>query len=238
MLCPHCCFDCTEKGKDMSLDTVKAAVDLFLSYNKSVYYFTIGGGEPTVHPQFREIVKILLDLKDSMFKNFIGINIDVFTNGKNDEESLFLMELVKAKKITCIFSCDKYHEKINPKIKRMFKKLSIDPETATNMILEDKNPSPQKVGRAIFLPESLIYPQYCLGEGIFIDPNGFVFPCACRNIPFGHISEDCIPEWYNKLTHSDQCYKYSEFKRLKLLDNEKKYNESTDSRIEDSCYCT
>ena len=53
MECEHCCMSATAKGEDMSIGTFKNA----LEYDE---YITIGGGEPTLHPKFWEMMGLAL----------------------------------------------------------------------------------------------------------------------------------------------------------------------------------
>jgi len=47
MSCRHCIFDCKVKGQDMPLNIFQKAVEIASDFDS---YITIGGGEPTLHP--------------------------------------------------------------------------------------------------------------------------------------------------------------------------------------------
>lgn len=53
MRCIHCLYACGPRGKDMSFETFKLAVDCAYEHQEDV---TIGGGEPTLHPQILDMV--------------------------------------------------------------------------------------------------------------------------------------------------------------------------------------
>ena len=57
--CIHCCFACTPKSSDfMSLEVAEVTRDFLQAHN--IWSITIMGGEVFCHPQWREILDILL----------------------------------------------------------------------------------------------------------------------------------------------------------------------------------
>jgi hypothetical protein len=75
MSCDHCCYSCTMQGQHMPLQTAKMAID-FAVDNGFDEALSIGGGEPTLHPDFFEILKYALDS---------GCNVWMATNGSQTE---------------------------------------------------------------------------------------------------------------------------------------------------------
>lgn len=73
--CPYCYMDSTHEGKHV-LDAVDKVKDYFgsMSENNKPFQVALGGGEPTKHPQFIEILKTFYDL---------GITPNYTTNGMN-----------------------------------------------------------------------------------------------------------------------------------------------------------
>ncbi len=53
--CSYCYQDSTLKGKHASLESIKKTIDVLAEAN--VFEVAIGGGEPTLHPDFAEILK-------------------------------------------------------------------------------------------------------------------------------------------------------------------------------------
>src|SRR3990172_12381336 len=54
MRCAHCLFSCApNKGQHMSLTTFHKALKFSKSYDE---YISVGGGEPTLHPHFEQIM--------------------------------------------------------------------------------------------------------------------------------------------------------------------------------------
>lgn len=62
MACQHCCYSCKPgKGIHMSWDTAIDAINFASGYTSSI---SIGGGEPTLHPRFFDILERCLDTFD------------------------------------------------------------------------------------------------------------------------------------------------------------------------------
>ena len=107
MKCRHCCYACTEKGEDMSLAVFKKA----LEYDNEA--ISIGGGEPTIHPQFWEFIGLALGYSEYVW---------LATNGKETDTALALARMAKRGVLACELSQDKYHSKIDKKVVAAFTK--------------------------------------------------------------------------------------------------------------------
>lgn len=91
MQCPHCMVDAKPDGEHMTMETFKKVV-VFISQN-TLPIVLISGGEPTEHPQIREILRISKDnfkfiilisngtfLKDLELRDYIislGISVQI-----------------------------------------------------------------------------------------------------------------------------------------------------------------
>ena len=113
MACRHCGMNAKRRGTIMSLDTFRAVVH-YAEQNDELIF--IGGGEPTIHPQFWDIMGIAMvaDL-DSEINT-----IQLVTNGKETATALRLARLAKQGKITCDLSQDQWHEPIDPEVVKAF----------------------------------------------------------------------------------------------------------------------
>jgi hypothetical protein len=89
--------------------------DLFSSSNK---YIPLGGGEPTIHPNFWEM------LCSSMYYGIPWLA----TNGKNTDSMIILERLARIGKIAVALSLDKWHDKIDKKVVDLFKKDMVESE--------------------------------------------------------------------------------------------------------------
>ena len=107
MECTHCCFACTENGEDISVANFQRALKLPLEI------VVVGGGEPTVHPNFLEMVDEALKSK----------SVKVATNGKDKEVTMALVERALEKEsLKVTLSLDEWHEDIDPEVKKIFEK--------------------------------------------------------------------------------------------------------------------
>ena len=71
LTCTFCCFANREMKERLTLEQMKTCISDFSKLGLSGVEFT-GGGEPTLHPQFNEIVKFCVEL---------GLKVGVCTNG-------------------------------------------------------------------------------------------------------------------------------------------------------------
>lgn len=75
MSCIHCCFDCSNIGIDIDTNFAIKVLEYLKSTN--YYRITIGGGEPTLHPDFLYIVGYAL-------KN--EFQVGIITNGTSNND--------------------------------------------------------------------------------------------------------------------------------------------------------
>ena len=75
--CNFCYMDSTVKGQHASLDDLRKIRNAVTRYN-SVTEFALGGGEPTSHPEFSQILKMLYE--DSNIVNFTTKSTTWFNN--------------------------------------------------------------------------------------------------------------------------------------------------------------
>jgi len=106
MMCEHCGFACNSEGEDISIETFCKA----LEFDEIV---TIGGGEPTIHPQFWQILGESLAHSEYLW---------LATNGKKTKIALTLAKLAKRGVLACALSLDNYHDPIEPEVITAFTK--------------------------------------------------------------------------------------------------------------------
>lgn len=112
MTCPHCVYACGKVGEDMSFETFKMAIDKWSPLlNRNKQSILIGGGEPTVHPQFWKF----LDYARSKGRVWLA------TNGKKTFDFMMLAKLAKEEKIGVTLSQDQYHDPIDSNAVTFFK---------------------------------------------------------------------------------------------------------------------
>lgn len=89
MSCPHCCMSCgtNYKGQHMTMDNFRKALALNNEYNSLI---AIGGGEPTLHPKFKQIIYEAIEATDE----WSDMPPWLATNGSNKELMYWLHGLM------------------------------------------------------------------------------------------------------------------------------------------------
>ena len=85
MTCDHCCYSCTKYGRHGDYNTIIEAIRFASSYYGDEN-ISIGGGEPTLHPKFFEILKEAINNFDYVW---------MATNGSQTESMYRLMNIIE-----------------------------------------------------------------------------------------------------------------------------------------------
>ena len=168
MTCDHCCMSCGRRaGKHMDMEVVRKACQIASEYEE---FITIGGGEPTLHPNFMEIFGLVLLSATNDYTPFI------VTNGTNKELTL---KLLRCKSIQCEVSLDDgYHDSsmVSDEVKELARK-----QQATRNV---RRISKTGRGKNISGAEKI-----CVCNDTFIDVNGNVYLCGCKKHKRGNIMD-------------------------------------------------
>ena len=190
MRCRHCCFSCTSKGSFITRENFVKAVSLFEHGIHDESYLTIGGGEPTLHP----------DIEFFVYESLVrGFKTGIVTNGTNTEVTLRLKKLmdnIGRESFNIRVSDDQYHDlsMVSDEVTSEFK---IDQVGRIRVIKAGR-------GRSIYGAEDI-----CPCDDVFIKPNGDIRICGCRRSPVvAHVTDTYIPE---VLMWQRECYKNSEW---------------------------
>lgn len=199
MTCRHCCYTCGPKGKHMTRDIWMQALNYVAQYVGEI--ISIGGGEPTCHPEFFEILGRAMDEFDYVW---------LATNGKKVKTMRRLANIIynedyvntcdddceygiynEDNKLTVALSLDLYHESINPEIIAMWQRNNKN----GNHNFEIKDSSQLGViaaGRA----KSWGDRNDCCCASTMITINGNLKMCGCKNAPIiGDIWLGEDPQW-------------------------------------------
>lgn len=181
MRCGHCCYACTNKGKDMTRRIWKAALQLSKDYDS---YISIGGGEPTLHPHFWEFMGTAMGMDTGDGYLWLA------TNGSQTETAIALANLAKKGVIGCALSQDEWHDPIDPIVIQAFmqdKRFYSDRTPDAREIRRTQ--LPYKAGRCKDGQKGCVCPD------LFIAPDGTLKGCGCHNAKvFGTVFEPKIPE--------------------------------------------
>ncbi|WP_181376224.1 radical SAM protein [Novimethylophilus kurashikiensis] len=200
MTCAHCCFSATAKGTNMDRYTFITALEMAVSMGDHV---TIGGGEPTTHPEFFVFL-------DKAMEYFEAGKLDmpplVVTNGKLVTKVRKLLDYVEeGRPVTVELSQDEYHDPIRPEIVDAFKKHQRAKDSQSRfsssyLELNDGRGAGIRtvsiispVGRAAepargILTSTAEHLQCCC-ETPLVSPEGLVYSCGCKHHLLGNIFE-------------------------------------------------
>jgi len=89
MRCEHCMFACSAVGEDMARDVWEAALRITWDAHG---YITLGGGEPTLHPHFRDYLAQALDARNNLGER---LRVQVITNGTNEDVCMEMLDMYR-----------------------------------------------------------------------------------------------------------------------------------------------
>jgi MoaA/NifB/PqqE/SkfB family radical SAM enzyme len=175
--CEHCMFGCTTTGEDMTLDTFRNALKLFAED-----FITLGGGEPTLHPQFRNF---LIDAIAASSDQGCGPMVGVVTNGSINKEALLIAKLAQKGVIWGTLSQDEWHDPIDNKIVEAFTKPHKNDYRETHNDCREIRTVNRIIsqGRAKSMLEDEEYETTECCGGWHVNPNGDVKGCSCEDAP-------------------------------------------------------
>jgi len=158
MSCEHCGFSCGKKGYDMTLETFKKC----LEFEDSI---AIGGGEPTIHPDFWNFFGSAVERSEHVW---------MATNGSMENISIALANLSKNNEnFTCVLSQDYYHDEIEDRVINSFNN---NIKNVENGLINS--------GRCNFGKEGCICPD------TIVRPNGDISFCGCEKSPkIGNVND-------------------------------------------------
>ena len=178
MRCNHCCFACTDKGQDMSLEVVDAVLDLFPDS-----HISIGGGEPTLHPYFDTILMRCLAVCESVW---------MATNGSDTNKTLLLAKLAKKGVLGVALSLDEWHDPIDCEVMDAFGDKYPTPSVFT---LPDRTDDRREIRSVTRISKAGRAKNWgntdeCACDEPFIDPAGNVWQCGCKLEKLGNVLTD------------------------------------------------
>lgn len=207
MKCKHCCYSCTANGQDMDIETVKAGLRLAADYGDAV---TLGGGEPTLHPKFWEILGLTLGNSNDERIPYI------ITNGSQTEIAIALAGLAKRGVMGAALSQDPWHDPIDLEVRNAFiagRKVRNYGENYTDFrdVRETQAEQVQPLGRARRWGTNKS--ARCICPGLFAKPNGDLCGCGCPDAtPLGTVFAPEMPEGWStcECSHCQEALKLSE----------------------------
>lgn len=197
MKCVHCCMGATAKGRDMTWETFKAAID-----QEAGNHVTIGGGEPTLHPQFERFLFYAIGKCESVW---------LATNGGITDKALVLASLARRGVLGVALSIDPWHDPIDQKVVAAFDKKAS--HCCDHDMREIRNVSGHviRAGRAAgrgFANEEPTE-EGCPCDTCMVKPDGTVRQCGCPRSPvIGSVAAGWEPMKGRDGDPEEGCYKY------------------------------
>jgi hypothetical protein len=179
----------TAKGRDMTMRTFRAALKCARETDEGIF---LGGGEPTMHPKFIE----MLCLAIAHCHSEVGVNL--VTNGTNKEACRLMTKLAGAGVITAELSIDPFHDAIDPEVEGWFEKNNAIRTVRTIMAR----------GRGRHIAGSV---DKCACDELFVSPDGKLWMCGCRTVSFGTVAKPEIPSCYWDM--DERCGENERFKQ-------------------------
>jgi len=137
---------------------------------------TIGGGEPTLHPEFWNLVDLAVR---TMPKGYVG----AVTNGYDEEAAMRLLQLHVDQLVEVDLSVDRFHEPISREVVRAYVQKGRIRTTKKEYLLDMGRAHENGIGEIRLRGE----PRCSTGE-FFLPPDGELWSCGCRLISFGQDS--------------------------------------------------
>lgn len=209
MTCEHCCMSSSAlvKGRTMPGDIVRELISVLHEYGD---YISLGGGEPTLHPELFNFI----EYHASLFENEGGLWLA--TNGKIKSKALRVLEYAKSESYPAFsaeLSLDYYHSPISDHVIYAFKKYgeSIRSYRQTNnpAIRSGSNDSVSNNGFA--RDNGIATTDTCCCPTVVFMADGRVKACGCDSSPIlGYIKKpQDVEPFLSELT--DVMYKTSIF---------------------------
>lgn len=229
MKCAHCCYSCTMKGKHADYNNV---IDMiaFARDNMGEESISLGGGEPTLHPRF-------FDILDYSLQNFD--NVWFATNGSQTEKMFHIANIIDGNdydsfecncdeetldnfgcqckhpyiendgKLSVDLSLDPYHDPIDERVKKLWKSRAAN-HSYSHFHIRDTSNSLSGQGRA----KQLGYDwEHCICSDLIVKPDGKIRLCGCTRSPvIGDIWQGIDEKWDDVIYNNEgyqgtNCYK-------------------------------
>ena len=233
--CLHCCYSCTMRGKHGDLNTIAAAIAF--AREQGDESISIGGGEPTLHPDFFAILSLCLanfdyvwmatngSQTESMFRlariiddqDFESFAPEDYCTCETDEERdscyCYPQDAIpnSDNKLSVALSQDKFHDdEVDPRIVQLWHSKA-SRHQHSHFEIRDVSAHVIAAGRATKTGAG--WEEGCVCPDLFIRPDGKIKLCGCIRSPvIGDVWGGIDPKWDDVIRDNDEfnderCYK-------------------------------
>ena len=190
MACEHCCMSTSKyiKGVNMDLGIAKAVIDMAAEWGT---YLSLGGGEPTLHPEFKEILRYGL----AAYQHAGDGALWMATNGKKRKMANWVLKKAYREQdidpdnplFTVELSQDDFHEDIDLRTVEAFKQYGSSygsPYSGGSRNSAIRTTSWEQVSDSGFARENgLGQTDKCACSAIQLKANREVRLCGCDDAP-------------------------------------------------------
>lgn len=232
--CAHCCYSCTMRGKHGDYNTIIDAISFARGYTENV---SIGGGEPTLHPRFFDVLNHCLTDFECVWMATNGSQTETMRRLANiiDQEDypecdceeddpeqfgeygclchekLDLDTIYQEDKLSVALSQDCFHDdKVDKNIIDIWQRRA-NVHRHSNFEIRDVSNHVIAEGRA--KKTQVGYEEGCVCSDIMIKPDGKIKLCGCLRSPvIGDIWQGIDEKWERVINSNDgyrssNCYK-------------------------------
>lgn len=193
MSCAHCGYSCTKHGEDMSMDVFRAAAKEAWGRGDVI---NLGGGEPTLHPRFWEMLGLALGYSEDQ-------SPWLATNGSVTETAVALAGIAKRGAMGVALSIDSYHDAVDRRVLQAFDAEGFVPgddlwawrQRHGDRDLREircNDGSLSDSGRA--KDNGIGVSDKCLCNDIVVVPDGTVYACGCQHLVLGNVLDGNLAE--------------------------------------------
>lgn len=234
MKCAHCCYSCNKNGKHATWETLVDSIAFARSIDNET--ISIGGGEPTLHPRFFDILKICLEdfnyvwmatngsQTDKMYRlsNIIDQNDYPDCNCSEDDIdsgycTCYENGIFQEDKLSVALSLDYFHDPIDERIENLWRRRAKRDGWNSPRYFEirDVTQSSSGViaeGRAKRTGSGW-NENDCVCPDLLIRPDGKIKLCGCKKSPIiGNVWYGIDEKWEKVIYEDDsfndtRCYK-------------------------------
>ncbi len=235
MSCAHCCYSCSMRGKHGTLDAVVGGIAF--ARERGEESISIGGGEPTLHPDFFKILGFCLTDFDYVWLATNGSQTDTMLRLANiihmedyppcdcleeygeeefDESGCVCHEkedydsIHQEDKLSVALSLDPFHSEINEEVEDLWRRWA-NVHKHSHFEIRDVQHAVIVQGRAKRTQTGWVDDD-CVCPDVIIKPDGKLRLCGCTRSPvIGDVREGIEEKWEEVLDSDGfketNCYK-------------------------------